>query len=62
MVVVAEARVQEAEPEVAVGYRLEAAATIDLSTPDGARMRIRLEAGHELDAAGVVAAFFGRAR
>ena len=62
MVVVAEARVQEAEPEVAVGYRLEAAATIDLSTPDGARMRIRLEAGQELDAAGVVAAFFGRAR
>lgn len=60
--VVGEVRDQEAEEEVEVGSRLEAAATIDLSTPDGARMRIRLEAGRELDAAGVVAAFFGRAR
>ena len=61
-VVVAEVRAQEAEQEVGVGCRLEAAATIDLSTPDGARMRIRLEAGRALDAAGLVAAFFGRAR
>jgi hypothetical protein len=35
---------------------------IDLSTPDGARMRIHLEAGRDLDAAGIVAAFLGRAR
>ena len=60
--VVAEIRALEAAQKVEVGCRLEAAATIDLSTPDGARMRIRLEAGRELDAAGIVAAFFGRAR
>jgi hypothetical protein len=35
---------------------------IDLSAPDGARMRIRLEAGRDLDAAGLVAAFLGRGR
>ena len=62
LVVLAESRAQEAEQEVASGCRLESAATIDLSSPDGARMRIHLEAGRELDAAGLVAAFFGRAR
>ena len=39
---------------------LDSGPIIDLSTPDGARMRIRLEAGRDLDAAGLVAAFLGR--
>jgi hypothetical protein len=60
--VVAKVRTQGAELEVAGGCRPEATPTIDLSTPDGARMRIHLEAGRELDASGLVAAFFGRAR
>ncbi len=33
---------------------------IDISTPDGARMRIRLETGRSLDAASIVSAFLGR--
>ena len=60
--VVMEARDQKPKREVEVGCRQEAGAMIDLSTPDGARMRIHLEAGRELDASGLVAAFFGRAR
>jgi hypothetical protein len=33
---------------------------IELSTPDGVRMRICLESGKNVDAAGIVAAFLGR--
>ena len=33
---------------------------IELSTPDGVRMRICLESGRDMDAAGIVAAFLGR--
>lgn len=33
---------------------------IELSAPDGARMRIRLASGSALDAAGLVSAFLGR--
>lgn len=32
---------------------------IDISTPDGSRIRIHLEPGHSMEAAGVVAAFIG---
>ena len=59
---VAEPRLQESKQEVEAGCHLGSGATIDLSTPDGARMRIHLEAGRNLDAAGIVAAFLGRAR
>jgi hypothetical protein len=63
---VAEARDQDSKQDskrgFEAGYLLTPGSMIDLSTPDGARMRIRLEAGRELDAAGLVTAFFGRAR
>ncbi len=36
-----------------------AGATIELFRPDGSRMRIHLEAGHGMEAAGIVAAFLG---
>lgn len=36
-------------------------ATIELSRPDGSRMRIHLEAGRGMEAAGIVAAFLGSA-
>ena len=36
-----------------------AGALIDISTPDGARIRIQLEAGRGMEAAGIVAAFLG---
>jgi hypothetical protein len=32
---------------------------IDISRPDGARMRISLKPGTDLDAAGIVSAFVG---
>jgi hypothetical protein len=59
---VAEPRLQESKQEVEAGCHLGFGATIDLSTPGGARMRIHMEAGRDLDAAGIVAAFLGRAR
>ena len=36
-----------------------AGATIELFRPDGSRMRIHLEAGRGVEAAGIVAAFLG---
>jgi len=36
-----------------------AATTIEVSARDGAKMLIHLEAGHSMDAAGIVAAFLG---
>jgi len=36
-----------------------AGTTIELSRPDGSRMRIHLEAGRGMEAAGIVAAFLG---
>ena len=36
-----------------------AATTIEISARDGSRMLIHLEAGHSMDAAGIVAAFLG---
>ena len=35
---------------------------VELSAPDGARMRVRLEAGTPLDLAGLVSSFLGRGR
>ena len=35
------------------------ATTIEISARDGSRMLIHLEAGHSMDAAGIVAAFLG---
>jgi hypothetical protein len=37
----------------------ESGLVIDISRPDGARMRISLKPGTDLDAAGLVAAFVG---
>ena len=59
---VADPRPQELKQEFEAGCHLGSGSTIDLSTPDGARMRIHLEAGRDLDAAGIVAAFLGRVR
>ena len=53
---------QASKLEVEAGCPQGSGATVDLSTPDGARMRIHLEAGRGLDAAGIIAAFLGRAR
>jgi len=39
----------------------ESGLVIDITRPDGARMRISLKPGIDLDAAGIVAAFVGRA-
>ena len=61
--VMATAEAQRREPKSGLelgGGALDQGPIIDLSTPDGVRMRIRLEAGRGLDAAGIVAAFFGR--
>ena len=55
-------RPAESKLEVEAGCHLGSGSVIDLSTPDGTRMRIQLEAGQGLDAAGIVAAFLGRAR
>lgn len=38
---------------------LDAGSVIDISTPDGARLRLRLEVGCAVDAAGIVSAFLG---
>ncbi len=43
----------------AAGQPGSAGALIDISTPDGARIRIQLEAGRGKEAAGIVAAFLG---
>ena len=59
---VAKPRPQAYKQDVEAGCHIGSGATIDLSTPDGARMRIHLEAGRDLDAAGIVAAFLGRIR
>ena len=58
-IVVAEPLSQERGSDLEVGCLLDSGPMIDISTPDGARMRIRLEAGRSLDAAGIVAAFLG---
>jgi hypothetical protein len=58
----AEPRAQESKHDGEARCHPGSGPTIDLSTPDGARMRIHLEAGRDLDAAGIVAAFLGRAR
>lgn len=41
---------------------LGAGSVVELSAPDGARMRVRLEAGTPLDLAGLVSSFLGRGR
>ncbi|MGA2083877.1 MAG: hypothetical protein ABSH53_25210 [Holophaga sp.] len=56
------AHFQQAQVDPDAGCMLGPGSVIDLSAPDGARMRIRLEAGRDLDAAGLVAAFLGRGR
>ena len=61
-IVVAEPRYREPGSDLETGCLLDPGPVIDLSTPDGARMRIRLEAGRSLDAAGIVAAFLGGVR
>lgn len=45
-----------------LGAPLGSGPVVELSAPDGARMRIRFDAGTTLDAAGLVAAFLGRER
>ena len=61
VVVAAEGQHRESEGDLKPGSAAwNQGPIIDLSTPDGVRMRIRLEAGRDLDAAGLVAAFLGR--
>ena len=61
IVVAAEGQHRESKGDLKPGCAaLDQGPILDLSTPDGARMRIRLEAGKDLDAAGLVAAFLGR--
>jgi hypothetical protein len=60
VVATAEGQFREPEGDSKPGRVLDSGPIIELSTPDGARMRIRLEAGTDLDAAGLVAAFLGR--
>lgn len=43
----------------AAGQPGTAGALIDISTPDGTRIRIHLEAGRGMEAAGIMAAFLG---
>lgn len=43
----------------AAGQSAAAGALIDISTPDGTRIRIYLEAGRGMEAAGIMAAFLG---
>jgi hypothetical protein len=59
---VAAPRPQKSKQDGEAGCHLGSGSMIDLSTPDGARMRIHLEAGRDLDAVGIVAAFLGRVR
>jgi len=54
----AQSRGQSGDPGTVRGQ--ESGLVIDLYSPEGARMRIRSEAGMNLDAAGIVAAFLGR--
>ena len=60
--VVAEPLSRESGSDLETGCLSNPGPMIDISTPDGARMRIRLEAGRSLDAAGIVAAFLGGVR
>jgi hypothetical protein len=46
----------------AAGQPGGAGALIDISTPDGTRIRIHLEAGRGMEAAGIMAAFLGGGR
>jgi len=56
---VAEPRAREHGRDLTAGFALGPGPSIDISTPDGARMQIRLEPGRGLDAAGLVASFLG---
>jgi hypothetical protein len=49
---------EEAPPLISPGNQA-AGALIDISTPDGTRIRIYLEAGRGMEAAGIMAAFLG---
>ena len=49
---------EEAPPHTSLGNQA-AGALIDISTPDGTRIRIQLEAGRGMEAAGIMAAFLG---
>ncbi len=53
-------RAEKSVPEPRPDPTLESGLVIDISRPDGARMRVSLKPGVELDAAGIVAAFAGR--
>ncbi len=61
-IVVAEPLCREPGRAWETGGFLDPGPVIDISTADGARMRIRLEGGRSLDAAGIVAAFLGGVR
>ncbi len=60
MVVKPEPQAREQESDMETDSLLHSGSVIDIRTPDGSRMRIRLEAGRSLDAVGLVAAFAGR--
>ena len=54
-----EALSDEAPRDLETGRAGGTGALIDISTPDGSRIRIHLEPGRGMEAAGVVAAFIG---
>ena len=61
-IVVAEPLCREPGSDLETGCLLDPGPVIDISTADGARMRIRLEAGKSLGSTGIVAAFLGGVR
>jgi hypothetical protein len=57
--VTGEALSDQSPRDLETGRAVGAGTLIDISTPDGSRIRIHLEPGHSMEAAGVVAAFIG---
>ena len=53
---------RESGSDLETSYLPNSGSLIDISTQDGARMRIRLETGRSQDAAGIVTAFLERVR
>ena len=54
--------VRQVKPDPDLAWHQRSGARIEISTPDGARMRIILETGKGADASGIVAAFLRQGR
>ena len=57
--VTCEALSDQSPRDLETGRAVGTGTLIDMSTPDGSRIRIHLEPGRSMEAAGVVAAFIG---